>query len=72
MFEAGVPARKWAKYQTTVHASPEAQTTIIPTANTLEGAAIGKPLADATVEMVEDVKHHRQSHDVNRDSEKGL
>lgn len=72
MFEAGVPARKWAGYQTTIHAVAH-EKAVMPTANTIEGAAIGKPLADATVEMVEDVHHrHRQSHDVSRDAEKGL
>jgi hypothetical protein len=75
MFEAGVPARKWAKYQTSIHtiAEEKATTTALPTANTVEGAAIGKPVADATVEMVEDVRHHgKRSHEVTRDPEKGL
>lgn len=32
------------------------------TANTIEGAAVGKPVADASVEMVEDVAHHGHRH----------
>lgn len=75
MFEARVPARKWAGYRTTIHtvAEEKAAVTVPPTANTIEGAAIGKPVADATVEMVEDVRNHgKRSHDVPRDPEKGV
>jgi hypothetical protein len=57
MFLARVPARKFRKYRTTVHELAQ-EKAAMPTANTLEGAAIGKPLADATVEMVEDATHH--------------
>ena len=74
MFEAGVPARKWAGYQTSIHHVAE-EKTVPPTANTIEGAAIGKPVADASVEMVEDVAHHhihKRSHDAPRDAEKGF
>lgn len=74
MFEAGVPARKWAGYQTTI-GQVAREHALMPTANTVEGAAIGKPVADATVEMIEDVHHHhhvRRSHDVPRDAEKGF
>lgn len=74
MFEAGVPARKWAKYQTSTHTIAQEKATM-PTANTVEGAAIGKPVADATVEMVENVRRShdvRHSHDGRRDPEKGL
>ena len=64
MFEAKLPARKFRGYTCTVHDMAHEKATL-PTANTLEGAAIGKPIADATVEMVEDVQHHhRKSHEV--------
>ena len=58
MFLAKVPARKFRKYQCTVHDTAHEKATM-PTANTLEGAAIGKPIADASVELVEDATHHK-------------
>ena len=67
MFEAKVPARKFRGYRCTIHDYAQEKTTIPVTANSLEGAAIGKPIADMTVEMVEDVQQHhhiRKSHEV--------
>ena len=58
MFLAHVPARKFRGYRCTIHELAREKATM-PTANTLEGAAIGKPVADATVELVEDATHHK-------------
>jgi hypothetical protein len=58
MFLAKVPARKFRKYHCQVHVIAQ-EKSMLPTANTIEGAAIGKPLADASVELVEDAAHPR-------------
>ena len=58
MFLARVPARKFRKYQCQIHVMAH-EKSIMPPASTLEGAFIGKPVADASVEMVEDAAHHK-------------
>jgi hypothetical protein len=58
MFLAKVPARKFRMYRCQIHEMAQ-EKAMMPTANSLEGAAIGKPVADATVELVEDATHHK-------------
>ena len=64
MFEARLPARKFRGYTCTIHNAAREKAALhmpadIAITNTIEGGAIGKAPAEASVEMVEHVLHHK-------------